>query len=503
MAILLAIGLISCGEYKGPIHSSDVGQTEADGSGAQTSSETGEDDDAFSVQLMLNGAPFDLLEILGVEMNVQWSDGQSVYVAPVDNVGKASVTGLDGDYQVTLSNIPDGFSYNPNVHVATNDNRHIIINLYELDRLGRGGDDLYRCIDLNKPGMYQIEITDAKQVVLFQFLPTTNGVYSIESWMDVTANDVNPKIDVYNGSTQFKRFSHTLDDGGFASYYTKNFKYEVKVADEGIGQAFTFGVKCDAKEESQYPIKVNFVIQLDGGFSMTRRQATIMIPEHPGIYTDAQRAYLAAHPTEGKTLVGLETQMEGYKLFEGKNYGYNEETGFYHKLNEATGKFDGPVVYAYISQPCRFIDKAFNMIEYEGNKNLTINNATENYKLFIEGYGALKNNNYFCVAECPCIKENNGACAPDEFGNKCQDCHENCNPCPAEGIGHIGYANVANIDGACPVTQELKDFLQKLSMAQKYINDGNGRVDNHAEHPVEALDEDQWMFACGYYVDQE
>ena len=113
--------------------------------------------------------------------------------------------------------------------------------------------------------------------------------------------------------------------------------------------------------------------------------------------------------------------------------------------------------------------------------------------------------NYFCVEDCPCrtasgVKNNGGAC---KVSKNCQDCHKECNPCPDEAYGQIGYANVVNADGLCPVTQELKDFLNKLAASQKYFFDGNGWVELHPTISIQSTDENAWMFACGYYTEQK
>ena len=504
MACLLVLSMVACGTYNGPI---ETHGTEAENPNDTTITEAVSGEDAFTADVMLNGEPFNPESL---EIYVQWTDGFSFYTDLLDENGKASVSGLDGDYQVTLSNIPDGLSYNPNAYVATSDAPHVVIELYELDKIRRGGDDLYNCVELNQLGMYQVEILSPEHQVFVEFHPPSNGVYWVESWMDVTANDINPKIDVYTGtSVGAKYFAYTLDDGGVCSQYTKNFRYEIKIADEGFSnsgggsQSFTFAVKCDSKDGT-YPVKVNFVVQLNGGFTVDRNSAKWMVPEHGSIYTNEQRAYLEAHPTAGE-FVGLETDDLGYDMFDGEKYGFNEETGFYHKYNEATGKFDGPVVYAYVSQPCRFIDKAFIHIEDDGNKALTVSNGTENYKLFIEGFQSLVQKNYFCVEDCPCrtasgVKNNGGAC---KVSKNCQDCHKECNPCPDEAYGQIGYASVANADGLCPVTQELKDFLNKLAASQKYFFDGNGWVELHPTISIQSTDENAWMFACGYYTEQK
>jgi hypothetical protein len=107
----------------------------------------------------------------------------------------------------------------------------------------------------------------------------------------------------------------------------------------------------------------------------------------------------------------------------------------------------GPILCAKISQPCAYYEESLNMIESHGNKNLTVENGTENYKQFIE----------------------------------------------------ISYTAACNSDGVCYVTNELKEFLQKFSVSQRLFLDGNGFVESTG---VYAIEEDQWLFACGYYVEK-
>ena len=79
------------------------------------------------------------------------------------------------------------------------------------------------------------------------------------------------------------------------------------------------------------------------------------------------------------------------------------------------------------------------------SKNLTVSNGTENYKQFVE----------------------------------------------------ISYAAACNSDGVCYVTMELMEFLQKFSVSQRLFFDGNGFVESTG---VYAAEDDQWLFACGYYA---
>ncbi len=64
----------------------------------------------------------------------------------------------------------------------------------------------------------------------------------------------------------------------------------------------------------------------------------------------------------------------------------------------------------------------------------------------------------------------------------------------------LGYSDFTNSDGVYAVTEEIKYFLQSFSITQRYFADGEGWVETHPDHRVDAKEHDQWLFACGYYV---
>ena len=66
-------------------------------------------------------------------------------------------------------------------------------------------------------------------------------------------------------------------------------------------------------------------------------------------------------------------------------------------------------------------------------------------------------------------------------------------------IGLAGYASYTNSDGVYAVTEELKHFLQSFSISQRMFADGNGWVEENPTVKVDAREEDQWLFACGYH----
>lgn len=519
--ILLAVFLllVSCGEFNpavhDPINHPQSGDDTSDAS-IVTDEEGNIDENPFTVSLVYNGEAYIPSEEHPI--SVQWNDGYSIHTAPIGSDGVARVGGLDGDYRVNLTAIPDGYSYNPNVYAATNHDRNIEIELHKIVTTRGMGDQLYNSIQIKNTGIYCVELTSASHEVFFEFAPPKSGTYSVESWMDTIDNKVNPQVKYYGANAFFKQLQFVADDGGAEGTYTKNFKLDVEIADEMIsdnGQVtFSFGILSSATD-GKYPIKVYFAITLDGEFSLNHTEAIMM---HP---SDEHLVRAPEYNKEEYEFVGAEfAQTVGNNtanVFDGKHYKHYpiSEGGdnYYHlydeqKYPETHGY--GPILYAYVNQPCRFMDAAFTTIEMRGNKALTVSNGTENYKLFIEGFGGLivdppgDNGPYFCVTNCPCRMENqcesaqlgyaNGACS-----DACEKCHVDCRRCPTEAFGMSGYGDYCNSDGVTAVTQELKEFLQKYSVSQLLFFDGNGFVETNPSVSVYAAEDDQWLFACGYY----
>lgn len=486
--ILLFSLLAGCGEY----HSGLTDPNETTG-GEETTigKENLTTEDEFSVSLTYAGSGY----VPKIPMSAKWTGDSSVHEAAFGEDGTAKISGLDGDYQVTLTNLPKGYTYNPNIYIATNNSKHVTIELYKAKTSKRGGEDLYQAISISELGVYRTELTSTSHIVYYEFKPMQSGTYTVESWVDITENKVNPLYDAYKGTVVAKYFSETVDGGGISSTYTKNFKYTVNVTDAMIGNVYTFGLRVES-EDSNFPVTVDFALQLNGGFGKNETKTDLVLPKD--LYEINFEAVEALK--SGSKLNGCEKLMEnGRYRFDDTDYGYDENLGCYRKKDPVTGELTGPVLYAYITTPCRFIDTPFTTIEYAGNKALTVSNGAENYKLFIEGYSAICATSlvhYFCNANCPCLllHECEGACLLN-----CPNCLETCRNVTAETIGAKGYADYANEDGLVPVTEELKQFLQKLAVSEKYFWDGNGYVEEHPLVHVEATEPDMWLFACTYY----
>ena len=497
--------LLSCGEYR-PAQGGNGGGNGGGGGGNPDISDQPElDDDPtndFTVQLRVNGQPF----VPTVSLSVYWNDGYNIHTAPVDQTGRAVIDGLDGDYRVTLSTVPSGYAYDPNAYLATNDSRTIIIDMYDLNILRGSGTGLYECYQISETGVYTVTVTDPGQLNYIQFAPQNNGIYTVESWVNTVDDEVSPICMAYLGSSQYKYGEYRVTDVGLCGSYTRNFIHTVNIADENISsggggsQTFTFAVGAETKS-GVYPVNLTFAVKRNGGFdSPNRTQKVTMIPEHDWSAFD----FNSFNALAGGNIVGAEMLYPGTDdtyVFDEDNYKVwpvsEGGDGVYHlydpeKYPETDGY--GPVLVAYISAACRFIDRSFTTIEDAGNNALVVN-GTQNYRLFIKGFKALADAGYYCVTDCLCHLDGSTlACLAG-----CPDCDRSCVPATAAEMAVRGYADLVNSDGVAPVTPELKEFLQSFSVTRGYFADGEGWVETNSQHPIDAYEDSQWLFACGYY----
>ncbi|MBQ8389194.1 MAG: hypothetical protein IJX46_09755 [Clostridia bacterium] len=570
--LLLVCAMIGCGEYTEAIKQPNGTTAPDESTTATPPSDSVPDENAYTVSLRYNGDPY----IPKDKVFAHWTDGYSFYNAEFNEQGIATVGDLDGNYDVTLSSVPDGLIYNPNIYVATADERNVVIDLYDITEPTKGtGKSLYRCFELEDIGVFRADIKKANTVVYYQFVPSEEGTYVVESWVDITAGEINPKADLYNGTFASKFFDRTLDDGGASKGYTKNFRYEINVDADMIGNVYTFAVHVETKATEFSPVNVDFAISRNGSYVRPRTEKAMEIPTElyatinreldkllamswedysaalsryaapndPPLRTTYEnlknyenedptnpnerlfkvmgedeyyhiRLYLKNLYNEEGRLTYPEIRVGGKNIFDGSMFKLNPEDGFYHLYDEekyAETDGYGPTVYAAITTPCRFLQLSLTHIEDPGNKSLTIRveengeYLDHNYKHFLEGYddlatwsGSVDMPPYYCSYKCPCHGGGKYglACPPD-----CEGCISDCTPCRKELIGGPGYADFANRDGYFPLTEELRVFLQRLSEAQRYFNDGAGWVEENDVIDVDAMQDDQWLFACAYYTE--
>lgn len=431
----------------------------------------------FSVKLVYEDALFTKTD--GIK--VQWANSTSVHRAsfdPVDHVAK--IAGLDGDYTVTLVGLPDGYIYDTNVYSATNLKKNIEIEIFDHISTKGQGKDLYNPIEISRTGGYSVNLSSKTSTVYYQFSPSRAGTYAIETIADVSLNEINPMIDVYNGTFAHKTYNRTVDSGGTSGTYTRNARYVIEVDAANVGASYTFAVSATHKT-GIYPLELSFLVKFVGSYSNPNYgiKGEIIVPDQAAL---AERGYIM-NP-DGKLTYPEVKVADGVYLLDSSRFALNPDDGIYHLYNEETGKYDGPILYAKITRRHRFFSDYQGQevsfaggshsicVEDPGNKALqALENGTENYKLFIQG-----------AAACQNVAGMEGS----------------------SGLGYANYIHSSNTEGVYPVTEELKIFLQKFSVSQRYFNDGNGWAETTAEaelgYRIYADEEDQWLFACCYYI---
>ncbi len=417
----------------------------------------------FTVSLTLNGQKF--TQTGGMIAVWKKMDTQEVFEAPFGADGIARIKGLNGNYKVTLKNVPDGYSYNPNdkSQTATNRVTGVTVAIHALQTYQGNGSDLYdNIINAGREGVYRVTLTDKKTyntkkgvyegVVFFQFRPQVQGKYRIESWLDTTFNEVNPFVDVYFGSFAFKAFEKTQDDGGEESTYTKNFLFEREVYPDEIGNVFAFGIHATHKT-NRFPVTVDVHIYRYDDHDRNLDDAPDKIPDHD--FNSAGRAWTSQ-------LSGTWTWAEGDGNLLDADKFIRGEHGFYY-LKNADGTASETILMAMISKSILVgvyadgtqLKRPFN--DYLGSP--------------ISFYG-------FSIG--------NGPVNP--LQNILEMCYNNF-------MGE--YAANAQ-DGVYPVTDELKELFLAFSIGQRYFADGQGYYET--DYGVMATETDQWLFPCGYYV---
>ena len=395
----------------------------------------------FTVSLIYNKRIF----IPEEEITVIWMDDYSQYTQKIDSEGYAKIK-LDGDFNVILSKTPEGYTYNPNIYTASNDSPTIEIEILKIAKVSKGrGTALYKEFEISSDGVYRTEIKSNNNKVYYEYQPKAAGYYVIESLVSIHDDVVNPKVDIYVGTFAAKYFSETLNSGGTYKKggYTKNFKWVVRLSQAELQNVYTFAVFAESKT-GVYPVYVDFKISYEGEYYPEANVSKLMVAEEANFKTpDFSSDEFVFKNSDHGTGSYYNAVTNGTGILSAKDYKYNEETGYWHRYYSDTNTY-GPILCAKITKPCAYYEESLNNIESHGNKNFTVSNNTENYKQFIE----------------------------------------------------ISYAAACNSDGVCYVTMELKEFLQKFSVSQRLFFDGNGFVESTG---VYAIEEDQWLFACGYY----
>ncbi len=510
-------------------------------------------DEPFTVTIIYDEKIF--TKTTGIQAEWTSTKGDSVYRAPfAETTRTASISGLNGAYMVTLVGLPDTYRYNYNSkeHIASNNNRHITIEIFEHITPKGSGAGLYApdIIETVRIGAYTSTIKKKNGAVYYQFTPTRSGVYFIETICNTNEDNINPSIDVYNGHTAYKVYSHSIDSGGSESDYTRNAVYKIQVDPTNLGGTYPFAIKATEKG-GNYPCEVEFIIRFAGEYEREKYKFLTLYDENDNtLDTTKYTVYLTENiPTallyEGvnytltRTSAGEGSVTAGVYTATGKNdemmtlliESVDDQNGSvsltiddvevltakyrifdrlvitpdYDALAEYGLVTDDRVPKAKLRYPDlnvspgirRFEDSYFVLGDdgfyHVGSPTGPILYAklTHRTRFFLDYYPpgdpeGMEVSFQFMGPQDPLIALNKG--------------EENYRPFADTYISYV-----SNEEGVYPVNEELKTMLQKFAIAQSYFADGNGWAETHAEdalgYKIYSAEDDMWLFACCYYSD--
>jgi hypothetical protein len=485
-ALLMTISLAGCTEYNNPNESGgDESGTITTPTEPTTPTPTPTEEGVFSVTLYYNNLKY----IPSETIYALWNDGQSINSAQFVS-GVAKISGLDGDYNVTLSALPTGYTYEPNIYSATNDDKDIIITLYRITPTSGAGTGKYdESILLTGTGAYRATLYSSSQTVFFKYTPTYAGTYSMTSLLSVTANEINPILDVYWGNSQWVPDDPTeiIDDGGSANTYTKNFRWEVyRASDEQ--PTYTFAIHAECINESAFPVNIDFLLVREGDYTRDDGSYEIIYPTFN--ITEVEQP-------SGTFKYAYNIDSNNPKTFQSSYFKLNPDDGFYHVYDltkYASTNGYGPVLYAKLTKDCEVMqtrDASGKIVENNGFLNLLVSLKVngKNYNPFffeINADGSIKYQNRL---NSQGIDTGNSINFPSGYTDTYRDSF-------GQPVTSGTIYKYINSDGAYPVTAELKQFLQDFAVGNRFFMDGFGSLESSGYNSDE---DSQWLFACGYY----
>ncbi len=268
--ITLLLSLLLCLFVTFGVGCSSYYQTGGGGdlSNSTTDSSSGEEKpqgDAYSVTLKTTDGG-SLPSLSGVY--AQWTEinGANVYRAPFDEEGVATSYKPDGEYQVTLSTTPTGYTYDPNIYFADNTANDEIIELYPLRGLSGGdGSNVYEQVyKINTTGAYRFTFESSSDAFFFTFGAAYSGKMTFRSLLDVTANEVLPVF--YEWIWSVNKPGPAVVGGAAENSYTKNFYHEVELSNS---QSQSFKIGVETVNEKAFPISIDVLIQKEGEYTQS------------------------------------------------------------------------------------------------------------------------------------------------------------------------------------------------------------------------------------------
>ncbi len=407
---------------------------------------------------------------------------KSVYKASFNKEGIATSFEPDGDYTVSLSKIPTGYTYNPNVYTANNKSKETVIVLLPVLELNKTKPGNYpeNYDKIQTTGAYRFTFTSPGQQMYFEFGAKYDGNISFESLIDVTKGTMtpifwdcgNPNYNSYlNG--QGKRY----EGGGVEGGATKNFYLEMNLTGS---QDMLFMIELITSTELVFPVTMDIVVgktdYIDATTGLTEVPVpTLNLPDHLKEPADNEYGWRAKiYPGTTFKLLADSTIYGAANTFDESYVAFDEATGLY-----------------YLAQ----LDAENKPIQTEmmvdGKKKLVSVPDLEKPL-----YARLAKD----VAGIIWTEDRAGW---HDLGLSFRDTNHYCKE---SGKNYLNFFNeymkcVTDGERSYPVDANLKQYLWDVSISKRVFFDGKGLAEGYVSEDIiyhSNLDS-RWLFVCGYY----
>lgn len=419
--------------------------------------------DMFTVSCELNGKP--LTGLKGKQVEWTGTEG-SVYRAAFnenDIAICAESDQMDGEYDISVS-LGSDYAYKEDDYLASNENKHIVVTVYPASQLATHTWDNLRTMPSVSPGHVYAANCSTFRTNKFNVLqPDSVYFYMprgcvLETWCSVKDNNVTPTINAYCAN-QYSGFVNpspvACRGGGSSGSFTKNIIVSWELYPElDEANCNLFGISATTVSGA-HTATVYFSVT---SAEIADKEDTQYTTQHVDV---KEKDLLQSLKPSGKfnynyKLTGNILRGDLYKLFKvgTTDKAGNHGDGYYHVYDAESDTY-GPILFAMLT-------KDNELFETEGTNSgflYTLISLTQNGKDYSDFFGTSS-------------KPKN-------------------------------YALYANSDGAHPVTQELKEFLQDYAVGSAYFSDGEGWAEDrnlNGKVSLKSAEDDQWLFCCGYYI---
>ncbi len=440
LMITVALTFIGCVERFDPIGNPSGGSNAGDGSTDNGSPST-PNGTPFTVQLVTqDDSPLPEME----DMQVQWTskDGKEVHYASFDEEGVAYSYKPDGDYKVTLTSSFKDYAYNPNVYTADNNHKNVTIVLYPLQTIsgGNGENGGEQAFQIKRMGVYRFKFNEPNETLFFTFKTSNGGyIYSIESYLDTTLDEVSPILTRRTGSHLPDNVMETISGGGASGKFTNNFKYSI-ATQKNSGADYLFAISLKTVPNATFPLYLDVLITNTGEeyanpWDYVIAEVPENIPTLDDINANYSGTFQAFADYNGKVL-----DQSKVRLCEDK---------YYHYDSDLDGNITTADKFLYI--------KLYGQIDglYETYNGLGLMDPMENVRCYD------KNGVYTSFKELV-----------------------------------TAYNEVASY---YPVNATLQEFLTCFAISKGSFDDGFGFSEQEGFDYVSGGD-DRWLFLCGVFI---